>query len=159
VLDESVHRFWPVWREAKDANASERTRMAMTARDELAASGAPRTVVGAAVLMVAIGVYSVDLSKLGGLASLVGVWRLLAPMLFVLALTPDRRVIRFLESGSLGACIHAIGWLTVLQLADGPCPDPGTVGRLWLVLTAGLAGVGTWVCSQYRRAEKQPANG
>jgi hypothetical protein len=128
--------------------------MAMTARDELVASATPRIVAGGAALLVAVGVFSIDLSKMGGLASLVGVWRLLAPLLLVLAFIPDRRVIRFLESGSVGASIHALGWLTVLQLGGGPYSDPGDVGRLWLVLTAGLAGVGALVCGQSRRAAK-----
>jgi hypothetical protein len=131
----------------------------MTVRDGLLASAGPRVVVGTAALLVAVGVFSIDLSKMGGLASLAGVWRLLAPLLLVLALTPDGRVMRFLESGSMGACIHAIGWLTFLQLGDPPYPDPGNIGRLWLVLTAGLAGLGAWVCSRYRRAEKRAGDG
>ena len=95
---------------------------------------------------------------MGGFAGLVAFWRLLAPSLVILALTPDRRALRFLESGSLGACVHAIGWLMFLQFGDDPLPEAGAAGQLWLVMTAGVAGMGTWVCSRYRRAEKQADN-
>ena len=45
-----------------------------------------------------------------------------------------------------------------LQVGDDPFPEPGAAGQLWLLLTAGVAGMGTWVCSRYRRAEKQADN-